>query len=293
MMGVYYSHYLIPRDNTVRPQPDQVVALIDAWIEKEFVAYPDDIRQQNQPATIRGRPIARFATEDSYAACNLLREQTPKPRQGFLARLLGLTPPWSPPPDPFMPFLVPPEGDSLAALAAPYALIHWRANPKATYPLQTISREISKDDFGFYPDLNIELSDDFINPNTDNYGGRDGDARQVQPICSCGHDLHYDGPAGCLGTDRIRRVCPACGQDFRPQDRPAEIRNGEDGTISVQPGGLCNRFGIIIDFGKMAPMYRPDSKGDFVYATPKVTSLFLQTCITALGIELNEFGYYG
>ena len=62
----------------------------------------------------------------------------------------------------------------------------------------------------------------------------------------------------------------------------AEIRDGADGTISKLPGGLCNRFAIIVD----APT------GVRVDAAPKVTDIFLQTCVTVLGIELREFGYY-
>lgn len=266
-MGVGYAHYLIAQDNTARPQPDRIRALIEAWVERGFIARPDDVPAQTG---------ARFATDASYSSHkqNLQHSRSSSPR-----------------PDPWMPFSVPPVGDSMAALTGAYTLIRWDANPSAIYPLQTVTENLFHlEGASFSPQLMIELSDDFINTHTDPYGG---DARQVEPTCSCGHDLEYEDTAGgWLDTRRIRRVCPVCGQAFRPQDQLAEIRDGADGTIYEQPGGLCNRFAIIIDFDKCAPIYRLDPEGVLVAATPKVTDIFLQTCTAALGIELNEFSYY-
>jgi hypothetical protein len=295
-MGVDYSHYLIPRDNTVRPQPDRIVALIEAWAAKGFIARPNT--RPGQLASSGGAETgARFGTEASYTLYteSLQRQQARQAQGGFWARLLGRgesvnTRSSSPPPDPLIPCPVPPTGESLAALAGPYTLIQWDANANATYPLQTITENLSKGDTTFPHHLTIEVSDDFINTHTDPYGG---EARQVEPTCKCGHNLEYEGAAGWLDTRKIRRVCPACGQAFRPQDQLAEIRDGADGTIRALPGGLCNRFAIIIGFGKETPTYRLDSTGALVDdPAPKVTDHFLQTCTMALGIELNEFGYY-
>jgi hypothetical protein len=154
--------------------------------------------------------------------------------------------------------------------------------------LETITEPISHGDFSFPPGLIVEISDDFVNPHTDPYGG---DARQVSASCSCGCNLMYEA-TGHLAGERIRRVCPACGLAFRPQDQMAEIRDGSSGNKTVQPGGLCNRFGIIVDFDKEMPLYRPDSNGQLVETTPKVTAAFMETCTAALGTELNEFSYY-
>jgi hypothetical protein len=296
-MGVAYTHYLIARDNTVRPQPDRICALINTWVEKGFIARPDGVPAQNphEPNAGRSETGAQFATEASYGSYgqNLWSDQAPARRRGLWARLWGRIEDAnsisrSPRPDPWMPFSVPPIGESMAALAAPYTLIRWDANPNATNPLQTVTESVSKGDTRFPHRLMIEVSDDFINTHTDPYGGN---ARQAEPTCDCGHNLEYKGTAGWLDTRKIRRACPVCGQAFRPQDQLAEIRNGEDGTIFVQPGGLCNRFAIIIDFGKDMPFYRLEPNGVLVDAIPKVTDVFLQTCTTALGIELNEFRY--
>jgi hypothetical protein len=55
---------------------------------------------------------------------------------------------------------------------------------------------------------------------------------------------------------------------------------------------LCNRFGIIIYFGKEFPGYKLGSNGELMDAVPSVAKDFLDTCTAALGFELNEFGYY-
>ena len=139
----------------------------------------------------------------------------------------------------------------------------------------------------------IELSDDFINIDTAPYGNVGEPASQVNPICSCGCDLDYEHPMGWSATRRIRRICPSCGAAFRPQDQVAEIVDGATGEKSPQPGGLCNRFAIIIDFGKEMPLYMPDANGELVDSAAKAADVFLETCRTALGIDLNEFSLYG
>jgi hypothetical protein len=176
------------------------------------------------------------------------------------------------------------------ALAKPSTIIRWEGNPSATYPLQTLTELMSEGDHRFPHALIVEFSDDFSNPNTDLYGAG-GDTRQVNPICSCGCNLGYEEAMRWLGTEKIRQVCPACGQAFRPQDRLAEIVDA-NGVKTPQAGGLCNRFAIILDFGKEWPLYTRASSGELTEATPKATDLFLSTCSAALGIELSEFSYY-
>jgi hypothetical protein len=290
-MGVNYSHYLIPRDNTVRPDPERIVALIDAWIEKGFVVRPESVLAHDQPVSNGRRPEtgARFMTRPLHAEASE-PEQAPAPRKGFWSRFWGEA--QKPPPaDPWMPFLIPPVGESLSALANPCALIRWEGNPSATYPLQTVTELIAQGDRRLPHSLIIDVSDDFANPNTDPYGAG-GDTRQVNPSCSCGCNLEYEDTMGWLGIEKIRRVCPACRLAFRPQDQIADIVDA-NGAKTSQAGGLCNRFAITIDFTKEMPLYVRGSNGELTETTPKVTGLFLNTCSAALGIELNEFSYYG
>jgi hypothetical protein len=291
-MGVYYSHYLIPKDNTLRPEPDRIVALIEAWVEKGFLVGQKNVPAQSQNKS--GGAVlefgARFMTKSSQEQV-VERQEAHQPRPGFWKRLRGGPQKAIPRPGPWMPFAIPPAGDALTALAESYAAIQWEGHPDATYPMKTATQVMVEGGYSFFHRLSIETSDDFINPETDPYGSAEGDARQVTPICDCGSNLEYN--AMSLVTDaRIRRICPMCGIAFRPQDQIAEIVDGSTGAKTPQPGGLCNRFGIILDFGKELPLYLPDPKRGLVDITPKVTDIFWETCRSALGIELNEFSYY-
>jgi hypothetical protein len=48
----------------------------------------------------------------------------------------------------------------------------------------------------------------------------------------------------------------------------------------------------LVNFDKEMPLYRPDSNGQLVETTPRVTDPFMETCTAALGTELNQFSYY-
>ncbi|MBX9774666.1 MAG: hypothetical protein K2Y71_09645 [Xanthobacteraceae bacterium] len=285
-MGVYYCHYLIPRDNTMRPEPDRIAMLIGAWLAQGFVLpqqnFPE--QQQHQPDTGTAAVGGRFITRPPFGRPTEYSEAA-QPRPGFWARLLGQRPePGAP--DPWTPFLFPPIGETLSALARTNTIIEWNAHPDALYPMQTVpqSRDIPS------PNVTIDISEDFMNPSTDPYGTSDGvPAKQIAGICRCGHDLAYQDEDGRFAGSRIRRVCPACGLAFRPQEQLAELVDDATGNRIPQPGGLCYRFAIILDFGKELPVY---ANGELVESKPKVTDLFMNTCTAALGVELNEFGYY-
>jgi hypothetical protein len=288
-MGINYSHSIIPRDNAARPEPERVVALIDAWIEKGFVVPPETEQAQHPSQSTRRKSQtgARFMTSPLLEAA-LNQQQAPERPRGFWARLSGKA--RKPPrPEPWMPFSVPPAGDQLLVLAHPCALIEWDGDPRATYPMQTMTEAMARGDDQWPHQLIIELSDDFTNPHTDPFGGG---AKQVDPTCNCGCNLAYEDTLGWLATEKIRRVCPACGRIFRPEDQVAEIVNGITGARSPQSGGLCSRFAIIASFGKEWARYMGDQEGKNL-SEPKATRLFLDTCGAALGIELNEFSYYG
>jgi len=295
-MGVYYSHYLIPSDNTIRPTPERIIALLEAWVEERFIVGPDTLPPREIAA--RDRPMAEtgacFRTEPPLP---LKEEPQPEPPRTFWSSLLGAPQRRIRPPDPRQrrPFAIPPIGDSLVALSQAYALIEWAANPDATYPMQTLTQEIAEGRLNAEGQLDcphrllIELSEDFINLHTDPYGGI---ALQMEGICSCGRDLKYEGKPAWAAEDSIRRACPACGLLFRPQDHPAETRDGETGEIMPLPGGLCHRFAIIINFGKDFPAYARDARGDLVTAKPRASDLFLSTCSAALGFELKGIDDY-
>jgi ribosomal protein S27AE len=197
-----------------------------------------------------------------------------------------------PPPDEWLPFGLPPTGLALAALSRPAALIQWEGNPRATYPMLTMSEALAKGDDRFPPDLIIDLADDFINPDPDPYGIGGDEVRRMNPTCRCGFDLGYEaGMEHWLAGEKIRRVCPQCGLAFRPEDHVADFIEGSDGSKTPQPGGLCSRFAIIIDCNKDWPLYTV-SNGELVDSLAQVSPLFMETCRSALGTELEDFSYY-
>jgi hypothetical protein len=288
-LGVYYSHYLIPKDNLIRPEPCRIVTLIEAWVEKGFVVRQENgsgrgPQRSNDSVTASG---ARFITSSSSGIA-VEYEPEPRPQRRLWRRIWGKAQK-APPLHSWKPFSVPPVGESLSALSMPNSLIQWEGNSIATFPLQTLTEAVFQSDFRFPHSLSIELSDDFINLDTDAYGVG---ATQVSAVCNCGCNLGYEGSLGYFVFDRIRRICPACGCAFRPQDQIAEVVDGSNGAKFPQPGGLCHRFGIVVYFSKEHPLYVPDPNGELVEALPKVTSIFMETCRTALGVELNEFSYY-
>lgn len=281
-MGVYYDHCLFPRDNTVRPGPERIAALINAWLENGFVVRREDRRSLDPAGSNRGKSDTGARVRTS----SLLEEYPQKPaihmlRPNLWTRLFGATGKDTRS-DPWMPFCVPPTEASLLALAQPHAVIELEGNSSALYPMQTVRGDRYEDPHA----LVLEVCDDFVHPQVES-------AKQISPICSCGFNLEYESSFGWLTTDRIHRICPACGTAFRPQDQTAEIVNGVTGARSLQPGGLCNRFAIIVSFGKVIPSYMPSSEGgELVAVEPKATHHFMDICHNALGTELNEFSYY-
>jgi hypothetical protein len=293
-MGVEYTQYLLPRDSDFRPEPDRVIALIEAWVDKRFILPRESLHAQSQRSSTG--PVwqdpPRFQTAWP-AGMELPQAPEPEIRPGLWTRLFGGMPP-RPPVNPWLPFATPPIGQSLAALANAYTIIEWNGHLEATYPMQTLTGSMCDGVTPIPHRLMLELSDDFVNPDPDPYDVADGtEARKIEPLCACGHDLaRPDGTMGWIG-ERVRRLCPQCGRAFRPEDQIADIVRGHDGRKIPRPGGLCHRFGIMIGFDKDHPLYAYAANGEVVDAEEgKVTPLFMQTCRAALGIELEEFGYY-
>ncbi len=199
-MGVCYSHYLIPSDNTIRPTPERIVALLEAWVEKRFIVGPESLPAREFAGRERAKAEtgACFTTEPPLTAPVKEEPRPPEPPKTFWSKLFWAprSPIRPPVPNPTRPFAIPPIGKSLAALSTAYALIEWASNPSAIYPMQTVTQAIAeaqlnpKIHLDFPHKLLIELCEDFINPYTDPYGGT---ALQVAGICTCGHDLKYEG----------------------------------------------------------------------------------------------------
>jgi len=288
-MSVIYSHCLIPRDNTIRPSPEQIAALIAAWVDQRYIIVGALPNPEPWMAS-KTQTGACFWTDPSLKEPDPEPEPLAAPPKSLWSRLFGGPSP-APRPvhrDPTLPFAIPPAGTSWTALSQPDAVISWAGHPDALYPMETIAEQQPTDSHA----LNIELSDDFVSPLTDSYG-IGGDTLQLEGRCGCGADLRYEGSGERLSFQRIRRICPACGEAFRPQDHPAEIVDDRTGAKIAQPGGLCRRFAISIDFGRDHPTWREDANGELVLCKPCASKRFLKTCEAALGFELGEFGDWG
>ena len=209
-MGVEYRHFVIPRDNTVRPAPEQVAALIEAWLAAGFVARPGSAAHQR---------MTFGATKTSLAAKDT----------GAILLTKPLT---------AAPFPVPPSPDAMRILAGPEALIRWPvenlAQADLQYPLTPVPdfgrRGEGAYGEGPYYDLELHLSDDFIHT--------DSETIDVLPqtSCDCGTQLEYEPDLeDVFFAARIRRLCPACGRAFRPQDQMATIRWLPSPTASQEP----------------------------------------------------------
>lgn len=287
-MGVTYSHYLIPSDNTVRPSSDRIVALIDAWRDQGFIAAPTG-------STSAGDAGADAAMGASFRLTHRIpaapeTQQAPRPKS-LWARWFGAADRPAAPifrAAPWTPFPMPVTDATLAVLNAPYGIVRWPEHEHAAYPMQTVTQTMAEQDAPPFHQLIIEFCEDFIDPHPEYVS----DPRHVSGVCGCGQVLRYEQQA-YLADEYIRRLCPACGAAFRPQDHMADLLlDGNTGETFVQPGGLCNRFGIIIDFDKNIPSYVVNSNGDLVETPPRVSTAFMDTCTRALGVPLNEFSFY-
>src|SRR6266702_1952792 len=166
-MGVYYSHCLIPTKNTMRPAPEQLVALIVAWVDKGFVVGPEGISAwaRTGPNQSMADAGACFRTDPPLGSQITQEQPQPAPPKSFWSRLLGSPQTTRQPVDRRTPFSIPPVGVSLTALSQPDALIQWAPNPNAAYPMDTVAVPPAEPHM-----ISIELADDFLNPQTDPSG---------------------------------------------------------------------------------------------------------------------------
>ena len=287
-MGVYYSHYIIPRDNTVRPSPQQIIRLIEAWRMDGYV--PKTASGENERVSPRFKIDAWEGAHRAFKdeRSQLLVEKTNRSALGrlfpnwYLSRLRARTPRASYH-APMKPFSYPPKGDSLAALSDLGALIEWRMNDYlklgTIYPMQTSPEPQWAPSYS----LELHIVDDFINMD-DGYSG----CGKLNTVCNCGQQLEYVSIGIPFDETRIRKTCSSCGRAFRPQDQIIELMEGATGTRFMQQGGLCYRFAIVVRCGKDFP----GSADSEPPRDPRVRAVFMQTCAGALGAELYEVSHY-
>jgi hypothetical protein len=274
-MGVNYAQYLIPRENSLRPEPVRIIALIEAWLNSGFVASSPSA-MSGSTCILDDRKKERFAQIDAIVAQGITGE-------AFLKAVRAV------PSELGQPFSITPLAPALYALSSSGAYIFWNdysyAQPDVAYPFGVIDNATDFGSQGPWYSLAIQVSDDYINHPTDNYGGLDGYCKQLNTQCACGYDLRYAIFGARRDDYRVHRLCPTCAREFRPQDQIVEMRDGTSGLKYVERGGLCYRFMISVECGKSGPSGQHGRD-------PRVTIEFMALCQEALGIDLYEVSEY-
>jgi hypothetical protein len=254
-MGVEYRHFLIPRDNTVRPDGDAVRRLIEAWRTHGFIAPSGPqalvkFKTNHTGTTIEPEKLAHAATTGA-----LIDE-----RGGWRA-----------------------FADEMDQLLVGEAIVQWPITNTnecgIAHPLGLVDRVA-----GTYFDLELHFSDDFVEHCSE----------MIEPIdasCACGaqlayncdveeqYDIFYDG--------RIRRTCSECGAAFRPQEHAVVYRDGVTGAEREVMGGAIYRFAIVVDCGKCWQLRR-----DLREVSLAATKEFIDVSSEALGAPLYEIGSF-
>lgn len=249
-MGVEYRYLLIPRDNTHRPDTEAVERLIRAWRDSNFAVRRGSPEQAAILKTISSKTQA-------HAVATGASLHTAAGWRSF-------------------------DDGNIEEAAAGELILQWpvpRAQPSTVRnPFGLVDEED-----GTYFDLELHFSDDFVQVANE----------MIDPMdagCSkCGKDLEYwpeIGVPDIFHSGRIQRTCPACGANFRPQDRVVVFRDGITGDESELRGGATYRFAIVIDCGKC---WRTETSGD---GEPVLEAEFLSVCETALGVPLYGVGHF-
>lgn len=274
-MAYYFAVNIMPRDNTIRPEPAQISALVEAWRDTGPIVRPGSsaLREMYRhelahPGVETGAwyfPFGPFAYKTEPRASSV---------KAMWRWLMG-----RPPQKHFVwgqarPFPIPPDAEALAYLGCGNASIHFADSENRNQfgilnPLHSFPDEL----FNFNMHLQIDLHDDYIEETSVNVPGLQ------DATCKCGQELRFD-------DDRIHRTCPACDLDFRPQDQLVPIGDWT-GNQTLVPGGVCHRFVIVVDCvtdAALAPQFSYE---------PKASDAFMRICSAALGIELYQVSSYG
>jgi hypothetical protein len=223
-MGVEYVHYLIPEDNTYKPDPDDLCRLVDALVDRGFVG-------RAGTGTLKRETINTFGDPPDPAV-----------ETGCYVHLGE---------GEYSPFLCPCSAREIAAFGERDYRIVWTVDSinasGLTYPLSPFP------DWGdAYYEIQLHVARDFVYHTSESIDPFD------RVICQCGRSLEPenefslwpdDGPPAFIDP-RIPRNCPSCGSPFRPQELVAQIRDGRTGKAVDRRGGATYLFAVVIDCGK-------------------------------------------
>jgi hypothetical protein len=174
------------------------------------------------------------------------------------------------------PFPCPPSAQDLAAAADREFKLVWHVvSLEASglrYPLTRMPEFVAPEDV--YYDLELYLSRQYYYRYSEAI-----DPFASETCAACGAALRVPSdsiPDDAIYSFQMYRHCPACGFEFRPEDRASLVRHARTGAGRMVPGGATSRFSLAVDCGKC---YACD-------AAP--TREFLAACEDALGVRLEH-----
>jgi hypothetical protein len=258
-VGVTYTHYLIPEDNTYKPRPEELSRLVSALLDGGYVIDP-------------GSQKFREMTFGTYTYYDHARQTGCLIHDG---------------PDRFAPFPCPCSARDVAALGDRDYRLVWPVEDLEASGLEYPLVEIPFDGNEVYYDLELHVAKDFVY-RTSEIIEPFGDPREGV-TCRCGTPLEYfdrEDDDHSLSfevyTFHIHRYCPSCGAPFRPQEHAARIRSARTGEeVGPRMGGATSLFAIVVDCGKCH---------DWEEWPTRASDAFLRTCCDALGITFNQIG---
>ena len=223
-MGFAIKHLMLPVPRSHTPSFAEMARLIERLVDERFVLPP-------------GSPVAPHWSYD------------PDPTRAEHAAPTGCYIQFSSGDARWFPYL--PSARELAAAADRDFKLIWPVESLeesgSRYPL-TLAPE-GLDPVDLYYDLEIHLVQNYIY-NT---------SELITPFASeacaaCGADLNVPGaalPARADFFSQLYRHCPACGVEFRPEDRTALVYPLRPRTHGRPvPGGATSRFAVAIDCDK-------------------------------------------
>lgn len=171
--------------------------------------------------------------------------------------------------------------EALAMMQAAEFILSWEAESRPPrYPMAWVPSFDSSAEP--YWTLKLHLSEDFIEETSEQNDPLDA-------TCVCGEDLYYSLDNDIFYSGRIRRVCPACGARFVPQDQSAFTRHPLTREVSELPGGTAHRFAIKVDCGKCWKTRRGANGTEEI---PRLSDEFIALCGGVLQVPFDEVSYF-
>lgn len=219
-MGVEYTHLVIPRPVSWRPDPTALSRLIGFLVDAGFIARPSQ---------------DHFLTDEELKA----HDHWEQPALLFAGDGRSYS----------LPF--PDASSQLQALKDSDYRIVWPApDPEDSvvkYPFERVPDEPEEQSV----DFELHYATDYVYAQAETVG-------PFKPLfglrCKCWQKLEYTSTVRyVLEGPRLHASCPRCGRAFDPERLAATVRNGWTNRRRQVRGGATYRFALAISCGKALP----------------------------------------